>query len=76
MRNRNSTRWRSIKEVFMVLLMLASTSAFWSLIIAGVIKLTFELSERVAVLYIGGGIFFSIFLLGIFNYKKIAIYVR
>lgn len=60
----------------MVLLMLASTSAFWSLIIAGVIKLTFELSERVAVLYIGGGIFFSIFLLGIFNYKKIAIYVR
>ncbi len=76
MKNRNSTRWRSIKEVFMVLLMLASTSAFWSLIIAGVIKLTFELSERVAVLYIGGGIFFSIFLLGIFNYKKIAIYVR
>lgn len=76
MKNRNSTRWRSIKEVFMVLLMLASTSAFWSLIIAGVIKITFELSERVAVLYIGGGIFFSIFLLGIFNYKKIAIYVR
>ncbi len=78
MKSRNVKGWRSIKEVFIVLLMIASASAsaFWSLVVVGVLRLFFELSERVAVMYIGGAIFLSLSLMGVLNYKKIAIYVK
>ncbi len=76
MKSRNVKRWRSIKEVFIVLLMIAPASTFWSLVVVGVLRLFFELSERVAVMYIGGAIFLSLSLMGVLNYKKIAIYVK
>lgn len=63
-------------EKMVVMLMISFMSTFWSLVAVGVIRLFFEMSERVAIIYIGGGIFLGLFLLGVWNYKKIAIYVK
>jgi len=76
MKNKRLITGRAIWELFVVLLMIAFMSTFWSLVVVGVIRLFFELSERVAVLYVGGGVFLGLFLLGVWNYKKIVIYVK
>jgi len=59
-----------------VVLMITTMSAFWSLVFVGVIRLLFELSEHAAVVYVGGGLFSVLFLLGLWNYKKLAVYVK
>jgi len=63
MKNRRATVGRAVWEMSIVVLMITAMSAFWSLVCVGVIRLLFELSEQVAVLYIGGGSF-SVFPVG------------
>lgn len=76
MKTRRSSAGRAVWEMLIVVLMITSMSALWSLVLVGVIRVFFELSEHVAVLYVGGSLFSGFFLLGLWNYKKLAIYVK
>lgn len=76
MKTRRSSAGRAVWEMLIVVLMITSMSALWSLVLVGVIRVFFELSEHVAVLYVGSGLFSGFFLLGLWNYEKLAIYVK